>query len=208
MFSGHGAGMRSWLVEDANSKETVRSGLPYLLRVLAISLLYFAFGKLGLSIPFTVNNISPLWPASGLALGAVVVWGYGMWPGILLAAFLVNFLSPVPLESAAVMGVGNTCSALFGGYLLKRVARFQPPLVRLKDVVGLVTLGALVSPVLAASIGTSALYFAHIQPWNHFPSAWRVWWCGDAMGVLIAAPFFLAGRNCYGLGGAAAMSFC
>ena len=120
----------------------------------------------------------------------MVVWGYGMWPGILLAAFLVNFLSPLPIGSAAFMAIGNTCSALFGGYLLKRVVRFEPPLVQLKDVVGLVTLGALVSPILAASIGTSALYFAHLQPWNHFLSAWRVWWCGDAMGVLIAAPFF------------------
>jgi PAS domain S-box-containing protein len=190
--------MRSLLTEDVNPAEKAGYGtwLRYLLRVLAIFLLYFAFGRLGLSIPFTVNNISPIWPASGLALGAVVVWGYGLWPGILLAAFLVNFLSPLPMESAAFMAIGNTTSALFGGYLLKRVVRFEPPLVRLKDVIGLVTLGALISPILAASIGTSALYFAHIQPWNHFLSAWRVWWCGDAMGVLIAAPFFfLPGRE-------------
>jgi integral membrane sensor domain MASE1 len=121
--------MRALLTEDVNPPETAgeRAWLRYLLRVSAIFLLYFVSGRLGLSIPFTVNNISPIWPASGLALGAVVVWGYGMWPGILLAAFLVNFLSPLPTGSAAFMAIGNTCSALFGGYLLKRVVRFEPP---------------------------------------------------------------------------------
>jgi PAS domain S-box-containing protein len=190
--------MQSLLVEDLNPVETtsyMARAVRYLVRVSAIFLLYFALGRLGLAVPFTVANVSPLWPPAGLALAVVVVWGYSMWPGILLGAVLVNFFSPLPHESAVVMGMGNTLSALFGGYLLKRVTRLQPPLIRLTDVVGLVTLGALVSPILAASIGTSALYFAHVQPWDHFFSAWRIWWWGDAMGVLVAAPFFLAGKG-------------
>ncbi len=190
--------MQSLLGEEVKGADTASSWsshLRYLLRVCLVLLGYFALGKLGLSVPFTADNISPLWPAAGLAIGAVVVWGYGMWPGILLGAFFVNFFSPLPHVSAGILAVGNTSSALLGGYLLKRVARFHPPLIRLNDVVWLITLGSLISPVLAAFIGTSGLYFAHIQPWDHFISAWRIWWWGDALGVLVAAPCFLAGRE-------------
>jgi hypothetical protein len=38
---------------------------------------YFAAGKLGLAAPFTSGNISPVWPASGVALGALLLCGYG-----------------------------------------------------------------------------------------------------------------------------------
>ena len=43
--------------------------------VLAVTGAYYAVGKLGLIIPFTSGNVSPVWPAAGLALGAVLVFG-------------------------------------------------------------------------------------------------------------------------------------
>ena len=48
----------------------------YLLKLIAVFFLYLIAGKLGLSMPFTSGNVSPVWPASGIALSAVLLWGW------------------------------------------------------------------------------------------------------------------------------------
>jgi len=58
----------------------------YWVRVLVVFTAYFVAGKVGLSTPFTSNNISPVWPAAGVALSAVLLFGYRIWPGIAAAA--------------------------------------------------------------------------------------------------------------------------
>src|SRR5437868_15237681 len=68
----------------------------YFLRLATVFVLYLSAGKLGLSVPFTSANVSPVWPASGVALASVLLWGYEIWPGLALAAFFVNFLSQIP----------------------------------------------------------------------------------------------------------------
>lgn len=173
--------------------------LRYVSRFLLVFALYLGAAELGLAVPFTSGNVSPVWPASGVALASVLLWGYNVWPGIALAAFLVNFRHSIPAPAALGMAIGNTSSALFGGYLLRRFVGFRLSLARIKDVLALATLAAIVSPILAASIGVTSLSLAHIQAWSGAASAWRVWWLGDAMGILIVTPLFLSGRELAGL---------
>src|SRR5712692_3771798 len=70
----------------------------YLLTILIIAGLYFAAAKLGLSLASVHTNVSPVWPPTGIAIAAVLLLSYRVWPGILLGAFLANFLTPVPVE--------------------------------------------------------------------------------------------------------------
>jgi len=151
---------------------------------------YLTAGKLGLSVPFTSGNVSPVWPASGVALALVLLWGYKVWPGLALAAFFVNFLSPLPSLSCVGIALGNTSSALLGGYLLRRFINDRPFFERLRDVLALMAFGAVVGPMLAASVGATTLLLTHVRAWSGFSSAWQVWWLGDAMGVLIVTPLF------------------
>ena len=172
--------------------------LHYFLRLALVSAVYLTVGKLGLSVPFTSGNVSPVFPAAGIALAAVLLWGYEILPGIALGAFLVNILSPIPPAAAIGIGLGNTASALFGRYLLRRCfPGFQPSLPRLLDVLCLVA-AALVSPMVAASVGVTTLFLARVQAWSGFGAAWQVWWLGDAMGVLIITPLILTGRDLVG----------
>jgi two-component system, NarL family, sensor histidine kinase FusK len=168
-----------------------RSMFRYLSKVLLVFVAYVAAGELGLSVPFTSGNVSPLWPASGIALAAVLVWGYGVWPGIAAAAFLINFLSPIPALAAVGIAVGNASGAVAGGYLLRRVLREPLCISRLRDVLALILLGALASTTVAASIGTTTLFLRGVRAWSDFGTAWRVWWLGDAMGILVATPLAL-----------------
>ncbi len=171
------------------------SAAAYLLRLSSVFGLYLAAGKLGLSAPFTSGNVSPFWPASGIALASVLLWGYRIWPGIAAAAFLVNFWSPIPTQAAVGIAIGNTSAALVGGFLLRRFGRLNVSLGRLRDVIALLTLGAFVSPVVAATVGTTTLFLTHVKAWSGLGTALPVWWFGDGMGILIATPLFLTARQ-------------
>ena len=81
----------------AMSRNVQGTSTAYFLRLLGVFALYLAAGKLGLSAPFTSGNVSPFWPASGIALASVLLWGHSIWPGIAAAAFLGEiFLIPGP----------------------------------------------------------------------------------------------------------------
>ena len=47
------------------------------------ALLYFGAARLGLLLAFEDSNASPVWPPSGIAFAAVLLYGYRLWPAIL-----------------------------------------------------------------------------------------------------------------------------
>ena len=162
----------------------------YWVRVLAVFAAYFVAGKIGLSSPFTSENVSPVWPASGVALSAILLFGCRIWPGITAAALLVNW-GNLPHGAAVGLACGNTLAALTGGFLLQRLSDFNAALSRLRDVLGLIVYAALGSTMVSASIGVAALFAAHAHPWAGAGSAWLIYWLGDAMGILLVAPVLL-----------------
>ena len=157
--------------------------------------LYFGAGKLGLAVPFTSSNVSPIWPAAGIAVAAVLIWGIPIAPAIAFAAFLVNFLTPIPTFASVAIGLGNASGAVVAGYVLKRSSDFEISLPRLRDVLKLVTVAGVLATMVAASIGVTALMLVHTKAWAGYGSAWRIWWLGDAMGVLVVAPLLLSAQD-------------
>jgi PAS domain S-box-containing protein len=158
------------------------------LEILIVSLAYFAAGRIGLVVPFAHGNISPVWPAAGIALGAIVVLGRHVIPGIAVAAFLVTLFTPAPLWAAFAIGVGNALGPAIAAALLekKSINRIR----RLPDVVYFVFCSAL-GMLITAVIGPTALYLSGVRSWNGLPSSSLVWWIGDCMGVLLVAPLVI-----------------
>src|SRR6516225_4059799 len=67
-----------------NDSEVVPRDLrPYFAQIVVLFAATFAAGKLG-DVLRTVNSggIGPVWPAAGIALGALLLWGYSVWPGV------------------------------------------------------------------------------------------------------------------------------
>ena len=104
--------------------------LRYLAGILGLAILYVVAAKLGLSLALTVKQITTVWPPSGLALVALVVYGYRMWPGVFIGALVANLLTAEPLGVATGIAVGNTLEAVVGALLVRRVVRLQPALNR------------------------------------------------------------------------------
>jgi PAS domain S-box-containing protein len=163
----------------------------YSLELASVFTAYFASGNLGLAVPFTTGNVSPIWPPAGIAVAALLLVGYRVWPAIAAGAFLVNFLTPISPAAAIAVAAGNTAGAMVGAWLVQRLPGFRPALSRLHDVLGLILLAAPASAAVSATVGVTALFITHVDPWLRFWLAWLVWWLGDALGVLVVAPLAL-----------------
>jgi signal transduction histidine kinase/ActR/RegA family two-component response regulator len=174
----------------------------YVLRVagvLAIAVIYFASAKLALSLAFVAEQVSPVWPPTGIALAVILLCGYRVWPGIALGAFVANATANEPLATAVGIAIGNTLEALLGAWLLQRFVGFDNALERIKDVLGLIVLAAGLSTIVSATIGVTSLcaggvYLPAMErtlEWTDFGPLWWVWWLGDFMGALVVAPVIL-----------------
>jgi PAS domain S-box-containing protein len=162
-----------------------------LFRVLLVAAVYYVAARLSLRLALVGRNVTPLWPPTGLAVAAFVVLGRRVWPGVAVAAFLVNEpISTSPLAAAAT-AAGNTLAPMVAAWLLQRVG-FRREIDRLRDALAIVFLGALGSMLISASIGTATLVVSGAIPGREFLQSWAVWWTGDAMGVLVVAPFLLS----------------
>ena len=67
-----------------NMKPSSSPGLTTLTRVVILVALYFLGGLLGKQASFLSGSIALVWPPAGIALAAILVFGYRFWPGVAL----------------------------------------------------------------------------------------------------------------------------
>src|SRR5439155_506288 len=60
------------------------------LRIGILLAAYYLTAKLGLAMGAVGGLAAPVWPPTGIALVALMLFGYRLWPGIAVGAFLVN----------------------------------------------------------------------------------------------------------------------
>jgi len=161
---------------------------PYWTQVAIVALTYYVAGELGLRLSLVGQSVTPLWPPTGVAIVALLALGSRTWPAVTIAAVAINVPLGPTLWAALLIAVGNTAAPLAAVALLK-AAQFRIDLARVRDAAALVLLGALAAMAISATVGTLALLWAGAIQAHHFAGAWSVWWTGDAMGVLIVAPF-------------------
>jgi integral membrane sensor domain MASE1/anti-sigma regulatory factor (Ser/Thr protein kinase) len=159
--------------------------------VLLVAAAYYAAAKLGLQLALVERNVTPFWPPTGIAVAAFLLLGRSVWPGVALAAFVVNLPISTSGLAAAATAAGNTIAPLVAATLLVRVGLHRQ-IDRLRDAAALVFVGALLSMSISASVGTGVLAASGLLRPDELPSAWAVWWAGDAMGVLVVTPFALS----------------
>ncbi len=155
-----------------------------------VALAYVAAAELGFTLAFTTKQVTAVWPPTGIALAALLLWGNRVWPGIWVGAFASNAFTGEPIWTAAAIATGNTLAPVAGSVLLRRFG-FENSLNRVRDVLLLAVFGSLAAMTVSATNGAAQLACARIIPWNAFASVWWIWWTGDSMGVLFVAPLLL-----------------
>src|SRR5215510_3116215 len=163
------------------------SGLP-LIGILAV--IYFIAGKFGLMLASLHASASPVWPPAGIALAALLVLGYRVWPAIFVGAFLVNVTTAGNVATSLAIASGNTLEAACGAWLLNRFAGGTTVFDRPQGVFKF-ALAAAVSTIISPAFGVTSLVLAGFADWTNYGAIWLTWWLGDTTGDLLIAPLII-----------------
>src|SRR6266404_4908138 len=163
------------------------SGLPFI-GILAV--IYFIVGKFGLMLASLHASASPVWPSAGIALAAIVLFGYRVWPAIFVGAFLVNVTTAGNVATSFAIAIGNTLEALAGAWLVNRFAGGKEFCDRPQGVFKF-ALAAGISTIISPAFGVTSLALAGFANWTNYGAIWLTWWLGDATGDLVFTPLVL-----------------
>jgi PAS domain S-box-containing protein len=171
--------------------------------MLLLAAAYAGAGYAGLQMAIPPGNVTAMWPPSGIALAAVLLWGWRACPGIALGALLANIWtifgpsSPVSPAAGLAIGVtiaaGNTLEPLLGAYVLGRLTGRRDPLERAVDIFALAA-ACVAGCLVGATIGATSLYAGGLIGWGEYANIWWTWWLGDTAGALIVTPLLLVWR--------------
>src|SRR3954452_5635401 len=140
----------------------------YLAKAALLAALYFVTGKAGLLLAVPPGYATIIWPASGIAIGMLLVHGARLWPGILVGSLLLNahnsgvFADPAwftpKLAAAFAIACGSTLQAIVGRALIGRFLGLPLRLVSLRQVSWLLGIGGPLTCVIAATSGVGTLF--------------------------------------------------
>ena len=161
-----------------------------LLLISVVTLIYFVVGKLGLMLASLHASASPIWPSAGIALAALLMLGYRVWPAIFVGAFLVNVTTAGDLATSVGIATGNTLEALAGAWLVIWLARGRNFCGRPQDVFKF-ALAVAISAIISPFFGVTSLALGGFADWANYGAIWVTWWLGDATGDLVFTPLVI-----------------
>jgi PAS domain S-box-containing protein len=155
-----------------------------------LTAVYIAAGRLGLLLAFENANASPVWPPTGLAIGALLILGVRTWPAIALGALVVNLTNSANIGASLLIAVGNTLEAIAAASLTLRYARGRAAFNSTRHVLRFAGIAA-GAATIAASIGTLAVVGMGLGASADSGRIWLTWWLGDTVGAIVVAPLIV-----------------
>lgn len=172
---------------------------PFFLN-LAAGLGYFIGGWLGTLLATPPSNVSPVWPAAGVALAFMLSYGTTVLPGIFLGTLLTQFYAFLDASSVgkiteslgvgSLAAIGSGLQAWVGMCLIDRWVGKHDALIDDGKILRFFVLIA-VSCLVAASVGVLSLYFRNVISLSNVVASWTTWWAGDAIGAATVTPLLL-----------------
>ena len=159
---------------------------------LLVAAVYFAGAELGLSLATLHRNVTPVWPPTGIAIAALLIFGGRVWPGVFIGALAANLPTSISIFSAVSIATGNTLEAVIAWFLLQRSKRWGRSFDSVGDVMIFIVYAAVLAPLVSATIGSLSLCLSDPGERDRFLSLFLTWWMGDGFGALIVSPFLLS----------------
>ncbi|MBI3774110.1 MAG: response regulator [Gammaproteobacteria bacterium] len=177
------------------------SSVKTLVLISATALVYALSGRLGLMLAIPPGYATAIFPAAGVALAAVLLYGRWALPGVWLGSFVMNLwigadtgraLSFANLPVPALIASGALLQAWSGAALMRRFIGFPSALDDERDILKFIVLCGMAACLAGASVGITTLWSFGAVTDDKFVANWANWWLGDVIGVLIMVPVLLA----------------
>lgn len=144
------------------------------------------------SYDLALEGIVNVWFPSGVMLGLLLVSERTSWASILVGGLLGNAVADVSQDLGLLLVAGgplaNGLEALCAALVVQALAGRENPVTSLRGVGSLLFGAAVLSNAVTALPGAWVLSSFYGAPLG---SQWLIWWIGDGLGMLVAAPTIL-----------------
>jgi signal transduction histidine kinase len=161
-------------------------------RSVMLIVLYYAVGLWGFVFTPDAHGVPLVWPATGVGLAFIYLYGHRLLPALAIATILVTWQftgEMVPLMEAIGVVIATLAGIGLGAWSLRRFD-FSPRFERLRDAGLLLLIGGLVASGLAATAGAWGMAVGMEE--LSFTDTWWLCWMADLMGLMLVAPVLIS----------------
>ncbi|WP_417614015.1 ATP-binding protein [Oceanisphaera sp.] len=162
---------------------------------------YFLLAEFGRLLAIPPAYTSPVWPAAGLGVFYLLMWGWRYWPMIWLGSVASDVLHRFVLAEhdleltvltmTAVDGVGASLSAIVGACAMVALVADKKRVISERRVFKAILIAVPVAGAIAPTLSLGTLYLLSRIPVESIAGSWIYWWMGDSLGVMLLAPLML-----------------
>ena len=162
--------------------------------MLALGLAYTALAWLGLQWAAVMGAGSPVWPASGVALGGLLLGGIRLWPAIFVGRLAAGWLagSQQPFWAEFMLATANTLAVVVPLLLTRHRAPLKPVLHDLPALLNYLFWGCLVGALIAGTLGTLTLALSSGLPLESMLAVFSNWIVAYFVGAILIGPMLLS----------------
>jgi integral membrane sensor domain MASE1 len=167
--------------------------IPTFRDFILVPLLYFLGAKAGVALTVMPEGMAILWPPNGVVLAAWIRFrfrGFLPFAALILSAEIAADWNTFSIAEALLFGVNNIAEATIASLLLARW-RFDPGFPRPIDLVKFIAAAPLLAAFAAATFG-AFVYSLFRGTETGYLEFLRIWWFGDALGLVIVTPLLLS----------------
>jgi integral membrane sensor domain MASE1 len=187
------AGSTFGIVQYLQSSVTEAKGwLSTLVEAIGIAVVYFLAARFGLALLSSPSDVAVFWPASGVAVGILIVAGGRAGPplvaGVVIGTVAANLMSDRSLLTSLLKGFCNAGEAVVVAWLLERWFGWPFRFADLRRVTGFLAAAGLAAALSAiGGAATMALLHTTAPYWD----VWRTWFLSDGVGIVVVAPLVI-----------------
>ena len=180
---------KAWLAEAGGTFAGEGLRHPFIGSII-LGICYFLAGLLGLEVQTVQPGVTPIWPPSGIAFAALMLFGLRLWPGIFIGMYLLSWMAEVPVGMATLAAFGSVIEAALPVLLLRHFD-FHRDFPRIIDTLLFIAFAVYLGPLFSATAGVIGIWlFVGAINTDYF-SLWLFWWLGNSIGIMIIGAFLL-----------------
>lgn len=160
-----------------------------ILPILILPIIHVCVIKLAQSLVFE-NGVIVVWPSVGIYLVTLLVFGYRVWPAILLSELIGNNIVYGFNGLSVTLSFIDIIDPLLVCFLINYLSQGLPLFLRSQNVFKFIGI-ILLEPILTTTLGVTALSIFGLTYWNAYAEAWQAWWLSIVIGLLIVTPALL-----------------
>ncbi len=162
-----------------------------LFSVLAGVMYYFG-AFIGINITSLDNQISLIWPPNAFLLSALLISSPKHWPLFIVAVFVAELAADMPhfsFTAASLFALVNIIECALIAIIIRKMVNIQELIAWTdpqKVLIFIISILFVVTPLSALGGAAVNLYIVGLE--KHYFDLWRLWWLGDATGLLVLTP--------------------